>query len=154
MGGQSERTQGQAKMSMWNSFSYICTRALHSFRYFLYFHAASTVIPLLPKATFTPSIQPNLGLPHTRPPLTSAINTFWPFGFHPLFPNDQTILILSDLLYLPFYTSSPTHLFIHNSTHSWHSNQISQKHSLSFSQHFTYPMPCSVLCRWHNYSFI
>ena len=36
---------------------------------------ASTVIPLLPKTTFTPSIQPNLGLPRTRPPLTSAINT-------------------------------------------------------------------------------
>ena len=29
----------------------------------------------LSKATFTPSIQPNLGLPSTRPPLTSAINT-------------------------------------------------------------------------------
>ena len=39
------------------------------------FRAASTVIPLLPKATFTPSIQPNLGLPRTRQPLTLAINT-------------------------------------------------------------------------------
>ena len=37
--------------------------------------AASTVIPLLPKATFTLSIQPNLGLPRTRAPLSSAINT-------------------------------------------------------------------------------
>ena len=37
--------------------------------------AASTVIPLLPEATFTPSIQPSLGLPRTRPTLTSAINT-------------------------------------------------------------------------------
>ena len=36
---------------------------------------SSAVIPLLPKAAFTPSIQPNLGLPRTRPPLTSAINT-------------------------------------------------------------------------------
>ena len=35
----------------------------------------STVIHLLPKATFTPSIEQNLGLPRTRPPLTSAINT-------------------------------------------------------------------------------
>ena len=37
--------------------------------------AASTIVPLLPKTPFTPSIQPNLGLPRTRPPFTSAINT-------------------------------------------------------------------------------
>ena len=75
MGGQSERTQGQAKMAVWNSFSYICTRALYAFLTVVHCCAASTVIPMLPKATFTPSIQPNLGLPHTRPPLTSAIST-------------------------------------------------------------------------------
>ena len=75
MGGQSERTQGQAKMAVWNSFSYTCTRAHPSFQSFVHWHAASTVIPLLRKATFTPSIQPNIGLPCTRPPLTSAINT-------------------------------------------------------------------------------
>ena len=73
--GWFERTQGQAKMSAWNSFSYICTRALHSSRYFAHWRADTAVIPLLPKATFTPSIQPNLGLPRTRPPLTSAIIT-------------------------------------------------------------------------------
>ena len=39
------------------------------------FRAASTVIPLLPKAIFTPSIQPNLGLPRTSPPLTSIRDT-------------------------------------------------------------------------------
>ena len=39
------------------------------------FRAASTVIPLLPKITCTASIQHNLGLPRTSPPLTSAINT-------------------------------------------------------------------------------
>ena len=73
-GGRSERTQGQAKMAAWNSFCYKCTRALHSFRSFAHWRAASTVIPLLPKATFTPSIQPNLCLPRTRPPLTSGNN--------------------------------------------------------------------------------
>ena len=62
-------------MGAWNSFSYICTRTLHFFRSFAHWRAASTVIPLLPKATFTPSIQPNLGLPRTRPSLTSEINT-------------------------------------------------------------------------------
>ena len=55
--------------------SYICTEALHSFLSFGHCRAAYTVILLLPKATFTPSIQPMFGLPRTRPPLTSAINT-------------------------------------------------------------------------------
>ena len=51
-------------MAEWNSFSYICTRALHSFLCFVHCRAASTVIPLLPNATFLPpSIWPNLGLP-------------------------------------------------------------------------------------------
>ena len=73
--GGPKEYKGQTKMAAWNSFSYICTRALHSFRSFAHCRAASTVIPLLPKATFTPSIQPNLGLPRTRPPKTSATNT-------------------------------------------------------------------------------
>ena len=71
-GRRSERTHGQAKSAAWNLFSYICTRALHSFLSFLHCRLASTVIPLLPKTTFIPSIQPNHDLPHTRPPLTSA----------------------------------------------------------------------------------
>ena len=68
-------------MAVWNSFSYTCTRALHSFRSFAYCRSASTAflcchhIHLLPKATLTPSIQADLGLPRTRNPLTSAINT-------------------------------------------------------------------------------
>ena len=75
MGGRSKRTQGQAKMATWNSFSYICTRALHSFRSFVHCPSACTIIPQLPMATFTPSIQPNLSLPRTCPPLSLAINT-------------------------------------------------------------------------------
>ena len=39
--------------------------SMHSFLSLAHCHAASTVILLLPKATFTPSIQPNLGLPST-----------------------------------------------------------------------------------------
>ena len=49
-------------------------RALHSFLSFAHCCAVSTVIPLLPKATFTPSSQPNLRLSRTLHPLTSAIN--------------------------------------------------------------------------------
>ena len=55
MGEWSERTQEQAKMAAWNLFSYLCTRALHSFRSFTHCRAASTIISLLPKATFTPN---------------------------------------------------------------------------------------------------
>ena len=73
-GGQSERTQCQAK---WPSETHSVTYApgLPLFISFAYCRAASTVTHLLPKATSTPSIQPNLGLPCTRHPLTSAINT-------------------------------------------------------------------------------
>ena len=52
----------------------ICTRALLFFLSFAHCCTA-TVIPLLPKATFTPSFQPNLCLPRTHHQLTSAINT-------------------------------------------------------------------------------
>ena len=40
-----------------------------------------------------------LGLPRTRPPLTSSSTPSWPYGSHKLFPHSQTISILSDLLY-------------------------------------------------------
>ena len=98
-GGQSEKTQGQAKMAVWNSLSYICSRALHSFLSFAHCRAASTVIALLPKATFTPSIQPNLGLPRTHHPLTSAINTLLAIRYSSILPRTQTISILSDPLF-------------------------------------------------------
>ena len=39
---------------------------------FLIFCAASTIIPLLPKATFTKSIHPHHGLSRTRPPLLQS----------------------------------------------------------------------------------
>ena len=99
MGGRTEGTQGQAKTTAWNSFSYFCTRALHSFRSFAHWRAASIVIPLLPKATFTPSIQltsvslvPSLQLlPPSKP--------FWPNDTHTFFPHAQTISILCNLLY-------------------------------------------------------
>ena len=72
-GGRCERTQGHSKMAALNSIIYMCTRALHSFLTFAHCLAVSTVIPLLPQTTFTPSIQPNLGLPrnlHLHPPST------------------------------------------------------------------------------------
>ena len=74
-GGPKENRDKQKWPHETHSVTYICTRDLHSFLSFVHCRAASTVIPLLPKATFTPFIQPNLGLPRTRPPLTSAITT-------------------------------------------------------------------------------
>ena len=105
MGGRSERTQGQAKTAAWNSFSSIWPRALHSFRSFAHCRGASTVIHLLPNATFTPSIQPNLGLQRTNPPLTSAINTLLAIRYSSILstcPNHLNTLwsaLLGDLLY-------------------------------------------------------
>ena len=70
---------------------------LHSFLSFTYCHAASTFTPLLPKATFTPSIQPNLGLPHAHLQRTSAINTLQAIPYSPFFTHATRII--SDLLY-------------------------------------------------------
>ena len=72
---QSEKPQEPRKTGTKINDLHICTRDLHSFLSFAHCRAASTFIPLLLKATFTPSIQPNLGQRRTRPPLTSAINT-------------------------------------------------------------------------------
>ena len=124
-GGRSERTQCQTKMTAWNSCSYVCTRALHSFRSFAYCRADFTVIPLLPKATFTPTIQPNLGLPRTRHQLTSASNTLLAIRYSSILsicPNDLNTFwsaLLANSLSIP---ASPTHLFIPNSIHSRHYN--------------------------------
>ena len=135
-------------MTAWNSFSYICTRALHSFRSFAHCRAASTVIPLLPKATFTPFIQPNLGLPRTRPPLTSAINTFLAIRNSFIIytcPNHLNTLrsaLLANSLSLPAHlrTSSFLTLSIRDTPTKLLKHFIS-KTSLSFSQHFSYSMP-------------
>ena len=94
-GSQKEHRAKQKR----NSLSYICTRAFHSFLPFAYYRTASLVIPLLPKATFTTSIQPNLCLPRTCNPLTSAINTFLAIRYSSILSHAQTISILSDLLY-------------------------------------------------------
>ena len=133
---------------MWNSFSYICTRALHSFRSFTHCRVASTIIPLLLNTAFTPSIQPNLCHPRTCPSLTSAINTIlaiWPSPILPKWSNHlntlwsaqlansfsiPALLCTSSFLTLKFVTLQPNF-----------SNTSSQEHSLSFFQHFSYPMP-------------
>ena len=98
------------------------------------------------------SIQPNLGLPHTHPPLTSSINTIiaiWRSSI--LF---RTISLLSDPLYSPasFIVHSYMHLFVSNfffPTELFKTS--SQEQSLPFSQHFSSPCLCLVEHRWNNY---
>ena len=74
---------------------------------------------------------------HLLPPSTP----FWPHGTDPFFPHAQTMSILSDLLYsltrflfklsfAPFVTLQ-----------SNFSKTSSQEHSLSYSQHFSCPIP-------------
>ena len=73
--GAPKEPRNQAKMAAESqSSTYAPWRSLYSFSTFAHCLAASAVIPLLPMATFTQCIQHNLGLPHSRPPLTSAIN--------------------------------------------------------------------------------
>ena len=76
MGG-GKRRQGQQKWPReTHSISYALGLSTLPYlsRIVAHCRAASTVILLMPKATFTPSIQPNISLPRTRPPLTSAVN--------------------------------------------------------------------------------
>ena len=159
-GGRSEITQCQAKMAAWNSFSYLWTRDLHAFLSFARCRAASTVIPLLPKPTSTPSIQPNLAVPRTRSPLPSAINTLLAIRYSPFFPRAQTISILSDLIY------SLTHFLFKLFDAPLHSNlypfvtlqQISQTLHLKkihfLSLNTSHNAPFSTQRRWYNYSSI
>ena len=86
-------------MAALNSFDYICTRGRQTFLSFAHCCSASAVIPLLPMATFTPSIRPNHGLPRTDLRLLPPSIPLWPYRTHQLSPRAQTISILSDQLY-------------------------------------------------------
>ena len=72
------------------------------------FFTFSTVLPLLPEATFTQSIQPNLGLSHICISLTSTINTVlaiqYSYFLH-VHKHSKYSLIHSTSL-LPFYSQS------------------------------------------------
>ena len=137
-------------MAVLISITYICTKALHSMLSSADCRAASTVIPLLPKATFTLSIQHNLGLSRTRAPLTSAIdaflarlcssilstcstnhlNTLWSTLFANSLSIPALLRISSYLLYPVPTVSTPTVLlkYFISSTFT------------SLSLHFSYPM--------------
>ena len=83
-----------------------------------------------PKATFTPSIQPNFGLPRTRPQHPSG-HTVLIHSFHT--PKPSQYSLIRSTLQLLLHSSSPKHLFIPNSTHSRHSNQTPRTLTLPLS---------------------
>ena len=100
-----------------------------------------------PRTIFTPSIQPNLCLPSTRPPLSSTINTLLaiPYTLH---VRAQTISILSDplcsstpFLYQLSYAPPHSQLYIFVTFQPNFSNTSSQEHSLSFCSTSRTPMP-------------
>ena len=100
-GGQSERTQCQAKISTWNSFSYILYQGSPLFPIFRellgsfhrYFSVTQRPPSPHPSNLTLVYLVPVL---HLLPPSTA----FWQYGTHPFFSDVQTISILSDPPYL------------------------------------------------------
>ena len=122
MGGRSERTPGQTKMAAWNSFSYICTRALHSaiFRALLLsLHHHSSVaqghLSHHPSCLSSVYLVPALHLLPLSIPILSTcpnhLNTLW----STLLVNSLSILVLlcSSLLLTLSIHDTPTKLLKH-----------------------------------------
>ena len=142
------KNPGPAKMASRNSFSYICTIALHSFRFFAHCLTAFTVIPLLPKATFTPSVQPNLDLPRTRSHSSgqrySSILSTWPNNLKTL-----RLALLVHCLSIPVFlcNSSFLTLSIRDTPAKHPTLHLKNVHFPSLSTSNT-PCLCSVQRRW------
>ena len=110
MEGWSERTQGQAKLIQLHRYqeSQILNALTLCLKSFLccprppsHHPSSLTLVSLVPALHFLPLSTP-----------------FWPYSTHPFFEHAQTISILSDLLHslIPFYSSSPSHPFIPNTS--------------------------------------
>ena len=86
-------------------------------------------IPLLLKDNLTPPTKPNFGLPCTRLPLISAINTWLAIWYSSILPNVSKPSQYSPMHYnhkLRFHSIFYTHLVILKSIHSCHSHQTFQ----------------------------
>ena len=99
-GGRSKTMQGQAKIAVRNSMWHY----LHMHQGSPLFLSSFTVIPLLSKVIFIPSIRLNLCVPRTRPPITSAIDTL--LTIRPFFQHAQNFSILSALAWLLCFSFS------------------------------------------------
>ena len=80
------------KIAVLNSIIYICTRALHSFFTLAPCRAASVVIPLPPKATITPFIQPNLSLLRSRHYQHPSSHTVLLYSLHVRKPSRYSLI--------------------------------------------------------------
>ena len=111
-------------------------------RSFSHWRAEPTVIPVVPHVTFTLSIQPPLGLPHTRFRHTYVIHTIPAIGKHQFAQCVQTIskwalLDASSLSIVTFsHCSAPLHSLI-NSIHSITSTKLLEQF---ISRTFTFPL--------------
>ena len=74
-GEKSERTQGQGKMAMWNPISYIMNQGHPLFHIYLALSQSLHRHSSGAQGHLYNIHPPNLGLPRTRPPLTTASNT-------------------------------------------------------------------------------
>ena len=116
-------------MAVSNSIIFICSRALHSFlsiaalSHRLHRHPSvaqghlHTIHPTEPRST---PYSPSTYIRHQH--LSSHTVLF--LSLH--IPKPFQYSLIRSTSQLAFYTSSPMHLFIPNSIHSWHSNQTSQ----------------------------
>ena len=123
----------------------------------------SSFLSCLRPPSHHPSSLTYVGLSRTRRPLTSDINTFLAIRYSFILSTCPNHLnILSDLFYsliTPFlfqlcYAPLLSKLYSFATLQPNFSNTSSQEHSLSYSQHFSYPMPLLRTTRWYNYSFI
>ena len=110
-GGKKTTHKKKAKMAL-------SQNHFHCFIPFTNYCTASTIIPLLSKAIFTQSIQPNLGLPCASPSHTSTIkhpssNTVLMHSLH-VSKLSQYFQILSTCQ-LPVHSSISKYFFIPNS---------------------------------------
>ena len=79
-GGRSKNAQVPAKNIKSQAFTF--TTALHSFLSIAHRSTAPVVNPQLPHGTFTPSIQPNLGLACNRLPIAAIVNIILAINQH------------------------------------------------------------------------
>ena len=164
MGGRSERTPDQAKWQL----------ETHSVTYAPGLSTLSNLLrivakppPSLLSCPRPPSHHPSsLALVYLVPILHLLLpsTTFWLYGTHTFFPHTQIISILSASLYslIPFifqlsYAPLRSQLYKFMTLQPNFSNTSSQEHSLSFSQHFSNPMPLLhtkplvILASTHSY---
>ena len=144
-GGKSERTQQPSKNGNVKH-NHLHVHQNSPLLPFVHWRAASTVIHLFPKGTVTPSIQANLGLPRTSPPLTSAINTLLARWYSSVLSERQNYI---NTLWSTLFTDSIILKLFYAPLHSQHypfvtlpsyiSITSSQEHHFHFLSHQMHP---------------